>query len=365
MKIAHITSVHPQNDNRIFYKECTTLMDEGYEVVLIVAGGETKKINGVQIIGYPKVKGRRLERMIKTSFFDMIKVCKKIDADIYHFHDPELIFTGLYLKSIGKKVIYDIHENNPASILSKPYIKSKVIKKIISKTFNIFERSVLGFFNAIVTARPDISRRFQHKNLITLRNFPLIPEITDIDQTSIQKEKPSVIFVGGMTKLRGIYGLLDAFETLDAYELWLLGPINDIELKKKIESGCKNVKYFGMVEPYDIFSYISKADIGIITFLPAPNHIETLATKPFEYMACGKPMIMSNFKYWQETFGESSLYVDPENVDEIRKSIRALLDNTEERQRMGKMNLDLANGEYNWFTESKKLIHLYKKVENQ
>ena len=360
MKIAHITSIHPQNDNRIFYKECTTLRKEGYEVVVIVAGGETKIINGIQIIGYPKAKGGRLKRMVKTSFFDMIKVCKKNNADIYHFHDPELIFAGLYLKYIGKKVIYDIHENNPASILSKPYIKSKFIKETISRTFDIFERSVLRFFNAVITARPDISRRFKHKNLITLRNFPLAPEIAHTEQISILKEKPSVIFVGGMTKLRGINELIDAFKTLDSYELWLLGPINDIELKKKIKLGCKNVKYFGTVEAYEVFAYISKADIGIITFLPAPNHLETLATKPFEYMACGKPMIMSNFKYWQETFGESSLYVDPCNSKDITQKVKNLLSDTLLMKKMSQRNKKLFQEEYNWEIESQKLINIYR-----
>lgn len=362
MKIAHITSVHPQNDNRIFYKECTTLTDNGYDVTLIVAGGETKKINGIQIIGYAKAKGGRLKRMVKTSFFDMIEVCKKIDADIYHFHDPELIFTGLYLKLIGKKVIYDIHENNPASILSKTYIKSKFIKKITSKTFDIFERNVSGIFNAIVTARPDISRRFKHESMITLRNFPILADFSHVKKINIKKEKPSVIYVGGMTNIRGINELIDAFKLLDTYELWLLGPISDIELRFKIEQGCSNVKYFGIVEANEVFSYINQADIGIITFLDVPNHIETLATKPFEYMACGKPMIMSNFKYWQETFGESSLYVDPSNPNDIATKIKILLNDEELMKYMGDLNKRLYQEEYNWEEESKKLLDLYRKL---
>ena len=151
MKIAHLTSVHPENDNRIFYKECTTLMQAGYDVTLIVAGAETKNVNGIQIIGYEKAHGGRLKRMIKTSFVDMLKVCKKVDAEIYHFHDPELIFTGLFLKLMGKKVIYDIHENNPASILSKPYIKSKIVQQIVSKVFDLFEKGTVNFFDAIIT----------------------------------------------------------------------------------------------------------------------------------------------------------------------------------------------------------------------
>ena len=361
MKIAHITSVHPQNDNRIFYKECMSLQQEYYDVSLIVAGGETRNINGIQVIGYLKSNGGRLKRILKTSFLEMIRECKKVDADIYHFHDPELIFTGLYLKFLGKKVIYDIHENNPASILSKPYIKSKLVKKVISKIFDLFEKGTARFFDAIVTARPDISERFKHKQLITLRNFPILPNMSKIKDINLIKTKPSVIFVGGMSSIRGIPELIEAFALIPDIELWLLGPIKE----KKIEESIKiqdNIRYFGIVEAYDVWSYIDRADIGIITFLPLPNHVQTLATKPFEYMACAKPMIMSNFTYWEEVFGDSSFYVDPTDVRSIAETIKKLIEDKILRDTMGKRNLALSQNEYNWNIESQKLIALYKEL---
>ncbi len=363
MKIAHLTSVHPQNDNRIFYKECTTLFQNGYEITLVVAGGENKSVNGIEIIGYPKSKDRRVKRILKTSFIDIIKVCKDIDANIYHFHDPELMFVGLYLKLKGKKVIYDIHENNPASILSKPYIKSKFLKLLLSKTFNVFEQLSSRFFDALVTARPDITKRFKHKNIITLRNFPILPSFSIIDQIKINKNKPSVIYVGGMTMQRGINELIDAFEYLDEYELWLLGNIKEEELKIRIESGCKNVRYFGVVEAYEIFNYINNADIGIITFLKEPNHVQTLATKPFEYMACGKPMIMSDFTYWQDTFKGGSLYVDPSDPTDIALKIKTLLNDEYLMNKMKILNTQLSKYEYNWEKESQKLLTLYRELE--
>jgi len=166
-----------------------------------------------------------------------------------------------------------------------------------------------------------------------------------------------------MTDIRGINQLLDAFEFLDDYELWLLGPISDVKLKERIKGGCKNIRYFGVVEPYEVFSYIQQADIGIITFLPLPNHLNTLATKPFEYMACGKPIIMSNFNYWQETFKDSSLYVNPLKPQEIIDRIKELLENKELISKMGELNKELSQNSYNWQKESQKLLNLYKELE--
>ena len=292
----------------------------------------------------------------------MIKACKEVNADIYHFHDPELIFTGLYLKILGKKVIYDIHENNPASILSKPYIKSALKKKILAIIFDSFEKIAIKFFDAIVTARPDITKRFNHKNMITLRNFPILPDLSKSNNIKITKTKPSVIYVGGMHSQRGTFELIDAFEFLDEYELWLLGPVKEKSLQEKIEKSSKNIRYFGLVEAYEVFEYINKADAGIITFLEEPNHVNTLATKPFEYMACAKPMIMSNFPYWKETFQESSLYVNPSNPKDIEYKVRQLLGDKELMTYMGELNRELSKNQYNWEKESQMLLKVYEEM---
>ncbi|GAB6074888.1 glycosyltransferase [Nautilia lithotrophica] len=359
-KIVHLTSVHQAKDNRILFKECQTLSKNGYSVKLVCADAKNEKIGNVEIIGFPKHKSR-INRMLKTSFLDMIKMCKKVDADLYHFHDPELIFVGLYLKLKGKKVIYDIHENTSAAILSKEYIKNLWVKKIISIIFEIFEKSVVKFFDALVTARPDITEKFNHKRVITLRNFPFLPkEIKKIKQKSI-KHKKVVIYVGGMTKIRGIEQLINAFKKIKNAELWLLGPIKEKELYNKIKK-AENVKYLGEVLPDGVFDYIQKADIGIVTFLPAPNHVTTLPTKPFEYMACGLPMVMSNFEYWKNFFNGCALFANPLKEEEIIKAIDELVNNDELRNKIGERNKKLIFEEYNWEKESQKLLNLYKEL---
>jgi len=67
MKVAHITTVHPGNDNRIFYKECKSLKDAGYDVIFIVAGESDTIVDGIPIVGLPKKKNR-FKRLIFTSF---------------------------------------------------------------------------------------------------------------------------------------------------------------------------------------------------------------------------------------------------------------------------------------------------------
>jgi len=362
--VCHITTVHPVNDNRIFFKQCSSLKQFGYKVFFICAGANSTIRNGIDIIGIPKYSNR-LVHFVKVSVVDVIRVALRVDAKIYQIHDPELIIAGLILRLCKKKVIYDIHEDNSSSLLTKPYFRSKILAKVVSKLVDNFEKSASQFFTKIITARPDISIKFKKRNPLTINNFPILNP--QLQNKSISKKNHSVvIFVGGLSKIRGIPQLIESFQYLQDTELWLLGPWQDNAFQEACSklSGWNKTKYLGIVKPHEIFEYVVQADIGIITFLPVPNHIKTLATKPFEYMMAGLPVIMSNFEYWQSFFGDVAIYTDPNDSKAISYSIRKLLSNPNQMKSLGKKGQRLVKNKLNWEEESIKLIRLYNSLDD-
>ena len=156
-KVCHLTSVHRPFDTRIFYKECRTLAQAGYEVVPVVTHDKNDVIDGVRIKGVPKPKNRR-ERMTKT-VWQVYKAAVAENADIYHFHDPELIPVGIMLKLKGKKVIYDVHEDVPKQILTKYWIPS-FLRRAASASASLFEKIGSKFFDGIVAATQTIADKF-------------------------------------------------------------------------------------------------------------------------------------------------------------------------------------------------------------
>ena len=117
-----MTSVHPRGDVRIFNKECWTLACAGHRVTLVVADGlGDETCNEILVVDVGRVGGGRWARMTTTRD-RILRRALQLDADIYHFHDPELLPAGLALQRKGKKVIYDAHELLPASIRSKHYL---------------------------------------------------------------------------------------------------------------------------------------------------------------------------------------------------------------------------------------------------
>ena len=102
--ICHVTVGHNPTDDRIFYKECSSLAKK-FQVSLIAPNREeiTKK-NGV-----------KFHLFEESGFFSNLKkvykLAKEINADIYHVHEFELLPYFLWLKwRYGKKIIYDAHE---------------------------------------------------------------------------------------------------------------------------------------------------------------------------------------------------------------------------------------------------------------
>jgi hypothetical protein len=92
-KVVHLTSVHQRYDIRIFVKMCSSLATHGFDVSMIVAdglGGEVK--SDVSIIDVGVKTGGRLSRMI-NAVKRVYEKAIELDADICHFHDPELIPT--------------------------------------------------------------------------------------------------------------------------------------------------------------------------------------------------------------------------------------------------------------------------------
>lgn len=360
-KVCHMTSAHPSRDIRIFYKECATLSQEGYDVFL-VAHGEEFIENGVSVRSAGEVYSSRLKRMFFSSRNVYLKALE-LDADIYHFHDPELLPYGLKLKRRGKCVIYDSHEDVPRQILAKTWIP-KPIRKIVSKCYEKYEKCIARQLDFVITATDHIKDIFVEYGCVaeSVKNYPLLNDI-QCDNEDYFSRQPILCYAGGVTEQRGITTLLKAVEGLDV-ELDIAGSVEKDYLEQlKGLAGWKSVNYLGYLNRSDINKLYNKSKIGLVVLKDTPNHRYSLPIKMFEYMAAGIPFVASKFPLWEQIVNEvhCGICVDPESVEGIRSAINKLLIDEKAAKRMGQNGRKAVSNTYSWDREAVKLIDIYKK----
>lgn len=360
-RVCHMSSAHQLPDVRIFHKECKTLKEAGYDVYFVVTAEEDGEADGVKVRALPAPKNR-FERMLKNTFLAFARALRT-KADVYHFHDPELIPAGVFLKILGKKVIYDVHEDVPKQILNKEWIGSGPARGLVASLFNIIERTGIFFFDGIVAATDEIAKKFGPEKTIAIRNFPIVKLFDAIKPVDMEKSAPVIIYTGALTRLRGIREVVRAMSFLEGRAiLWLLGQWESDSFRKECEAeaGWKHVRYLGFKKLEEAYGYTKAADIGIVNFHPIENHMKAMPNKAFEYMACSLPMVMSDFPYWRGMFKECALLADPLEPEGIAEKITALLEDKALRETLGRKGRESIEEKYSWEAESRRLIAFYE-----
>ncbi|MDJ0332957.1 glycosyltransferase family 4 protein [Planococcus sp. S3-L1] len=365
MKVCHLTSVHSHLDTRILLKECNSLAEAGFDVYYIVPGVTNMTLGSVKILGVELSDGNRLKRMTRT-VKKVYKEALNVDADIYHFHDPELLPIGLKLKKKGKKVIYDVHEDVPQQILNKSWLPFKS-QKFVSKIFAIYEIWAVKQFDLVIAATPFINNRFVKQDIksISVNNYPIIKEFYS-KVPIVESRRKSICYVGGINKYRGIEEMVKALELTEDINLLLAGKFTTKQEKQKVSEykGWNKVCELGFLNRQEVNQVYNKSFAGLVVLHPRKNYIDSLPVKMFEYMAAGIPVIASDFPLWRKIVEENNcgICVNPVNIVEIAKTIEFLFNNPKVAQEMGENGIGMIKTKYNWKIESEKLIQAYKKL---
>lgn len=364
MKVCHLTSVHHRRDTRIFLKELPTLVKAGHEVTVIVADGKgAEEFMGYKIIDVGIAKNRivRMIMLTKKIFKKALDQC----ADIYHFHDPELIPAGIKLIKRGKKVVYDVHEDVPRDLQSKYYLPSW-FRNAIARIFEKYEDRSAAKLSFIITATPFILKRFRKINTQSevINNYPKLNELTVADR-NIQKEN-AVCYIGDITLIRAAKEILDAVGKTGGM-LHLAGNFETENLEKELKGHpfWQKVIFHGFVNRVQAADIMAKSIAGLVIFYPEPNHINAQPNKIFEYMSAGLPVIGSDFPLWKDIImgNNCGFCVDPMDPGSIASAIDYCLTHPDEAGRMGENGMKAVREKYAWETEEKKLEEIYLSLE--
>ena len=365
-RVCILTSVHSVFDVRIFHKQARSLAQAGHSVTLIAQYGDSQLVSSVQVIALPEPVNRR-QRMLGT--WRILKEALRQHADVYHFHDPGLIPTGLLIKLLtGKAVIYDVHEDVPRQILSKPWIP-KGLRRPLATVVEGVEALGAKVFDRIVVATPAIGRRFPIGKTVTVQNYPILGELVAVQSCPYMDRPPVVAYVGGITEIRGAREMVQAIGLVTGVEgvrLLLAGSCNPPKLEAELQPlvGCERTRFVGWLSRRQVGDLLGQARMGLVLFHPAPNHTDAQPNKLFEYMSAGIPVVASDFPLWKQIIDETGcgLLVDPLVPQAIAEAIQWLLEHPAEAGAMGKRGQEAVRARYNWGREAQELLGSYEEL---
>jgi len=364
VKVVQLTSIHGPLDVRIFHKHSKSLVQAGYEVVIVapklsLTGDAEEPRSGVTIRTVPRATSR-LQRLGQT-IWDVYRLAIAEDADIYHFHDPELIPIGLLLKLHGKRVIYDVHENLPLQVLTKPWI-SPLYRRAIGASAGRLECVGAACFDGIIAATQEIADRFPRRKTITVQNFP---DFAMKEGVPYRKREPLVLYIGAISRIRGIREMIAAIQRVPACfgaRLAIAGPFDSPALESELRGvSIPSVDVLGFQTQLSVAELLSRARIGLVLLHPTPSYLNAQPMKLFEYMRAGIPSIVSDFPSWRRIVEDTGcgLLVNPLDPEAIAVAIRQLLENPTDAEEMGKRGREASIARFNWGSERDKLLELY------
>jgi glycosyltransferase involved in cell wall biosynthesis len=301
-----------------------------------------------------------------TTTRSVYKKALEVDADIYHFHDPELLPYGLKLRKKGKIVVYDAHEDLPKQVMDKPWIPT-IFRGIVSQLINRYELYVAKQLSGVISVTETICDRFRtvNSNVQMVANYPLFHEVEQLSGLDNEKVPGQICYVGNLFPKRGVLELVDALNYTDA-TLVLAGKFSTQEFEDQVKAnaGWKKVNYLGHVDRKQVMEILATSQVGMVTLHPTKSYLEALPIKMFEYMSAGIPVIASDFPLWRSIIEKEScgVCVDPLNPKEIGEAINNLICNPINAQQMGINGFNAFKSHYNWNAEKDKLIKFYSLI---
>lgn len=369
-----ISTVHIALDNRIFYREACSLHNAGYSVNLIAIHDREEIKQGIRIL--PLKRLPRIKRPIV--WFQALKKALSLESDIYHIHDPELLFISPLLKIFtGRPVIYDIHESAGDFFEIKDDLPSG-IRTFFAWLFRWLEPALAQLQSGLIFADEQISKTFGRINRpkVILHNFPSQSFLEAAVQTRkiLQSDHPVILYLGGIKRNRGTTLIIEAFNLVNnaipQAQLLLVGPFFPVTLETEIRSEfekrklSKTIIITGAVPFEQVSEYLAKSSVGWIPFPPVPKYQKNIPTKLFEYMAYGIPVVCSNLdsvRVFIEN-GKNGILVAADDPSAHAKAIIELINNNDYSMLIGKNGQDSVFEHYRWSEEEKKLLWLYEKL---
>ena len=265
-----------------------------------------------------------------------------LKPDVLHVHD--LYMSEITRKSTSGKTpfILDLHENFPATIQTYTWA-IKGIKRLLvqPKRWTKKEGKLLKNASRIITLSEDFKtlllnryRFLDSSKIFVVPNYPDLSKIKPAER--IEDNDFRLFYFGVIGKRRGIDTVLKALPELSKnipnIKFKLIGPIdkNDQEYFQGLMEDPKiqkQLEYSPWIQTEELTKATENVDVCVCPIEKNPQHESGVANKVYQYLAMGKPQIVSNCKPQMELIKKEKcgLVFEDKNISNFVKQVESLV----------------------------------------
>ncbi|HZP00890.1 MAG TPA: glycosyltransferase family 4 protein [Terriglobia bacterium] len=374
LTICHFSSVHSTLKSRSFHMECMPLAQQGFHVRFVAPAGVNGIHGGVEFFATRRVENLLLRILLNPAFLYKV-LC--LDADIYHFQDPELIPLALIAKLVlRKRMVYDAFEDFPSMVRNSNRVPG-VLQPVVMALISTFEHLAARIFDGVMTADPFTLRRLARTGKSRKLVFFNFPNLNLFPQPDGSRRPYDFVYRGGLSERTGTMLLLEALRIMadrgKQARLLLMGysdsELAEKNLRDKIRAlGLESmVEMRGRIKHEEMAAALGQARIGVSPLQANPKFLLNLPVKIFEYWACGLPVIASDLPPIRPFFRDRQfgLLVKPGDARALADALNWMLDHPAEAARMGEEGRRAVVQRYNNGKEIRKLSLFLRRIAAQ
>lgn len=376
-------------DSRV-ENEAISLIKAGHEVHLFSLDYEGRKsketINGISVHRYKADKlTYKLSALAYTFpfFHSRIKksirqFIKELKPDVLHIHDMVIAKAVMDINN-DLPVVLDLHENRPEIMKHYKHVNEGLGKWLIStKKWNAVQDELIKRCDQLILVTEEAKKVVAEKGLkrpdqITVVPNTILPEVYlnyKIDDSILERFKDTynLVYLGDTSLRRGTDTAIKAIALLkDKIPNIKLILVGDSSVDDQLMSLAKGLEVDGHVsfegwQDVSLFSsYVEASDVCLSPLKRNPHHDTTFANKLFQYMAMGKPVVVSDSTTQANVVNieKCGLVFEADNERDFSDKILELYRDSQLSEQMGINGEEAVKQRWNWDITSKDLIDLY------
>ena len=350
---------------RAVHKQARSLHEAGHDVILVVKSSPVQHYLGMRVVPARAPFGSLLRPLLNLPA--LYCQVRRLDADVYIVRNPDTIPLALFLRLTGHNVIYDTHEDFSKRPLIHPWLPGWS-RPLFARLITGFEKLLARVSGAVIVTQLQQVEGLGGR-VVLQPNAPLLsgPIVQPVYESGLENvaRKLSFVYVGEITRYRGIFSMLDMIYAVNSEtdaQLDIVGWVTSPELLAQMEKhpGWRYVVFHGSLSHSETLQRIKESDIGLALLKPVADYPTTSVTKLFEYMQFGKPFLASNFNAWRVSTarGPAGLYVNPDAACDIAASAVRLARDATLRRKLGEAGRHFVESGFNWEQVSKPFVDL-------